>query len=1202
MVFNVQDKIENYTLLDTSQDLVAKLTRTHNLPRLVARVLVSLGYDSYEKITRYLSATLERDWEDPRLIPGLVPCVGRIQEAIEKHERICVFGDFDVDGVCALAIMCQALEALGAYVHPYFPDRERFDSGLTPELIDDISRVCAPKLLITLDCGIDAATAVSYAKRLGIDVVVGDHHEENLQTLPRTPYICNPKHRVPAPAPAPASYDLAGAGVALKMVCELGRRFDLPLLWQDGIELATLATLADTMVLSRENKALVQEGINRLRYTRSVGIMALAKLANIDIHSVTAEELPFSIIPRLNTAGRMNRASLAFALLTSRDLAHAGQYAHTLEELNTRRKEITASMTQEAFRAAAAQIEAHEKLIVVSSSSWEEGIKGVVSARLAHKCHVPSFVFTIRDGIAKGSGRSTGSIDLFRSLDCVRDSIIRAGGHKQAVGVTIRADLLPLFTSRLRAYLATLSSSMFADTLKVSSVVSIRELSIDDINSLELLAPFGKGNPRPLFMLKDVELMRIRRVGAHEQNLRFDVCADAKKIAAIVFGGAQALAGVIGEASCSNADAGVRSREHRQPRPHVDIIFTPICEVKQGRVRPKLIVKACFPSSSDETLLQPASAPSASAQTPVSTPAVSAPTASASTPPTVSAPTAPAPAPTQPTHPAYPAPVPTTPTSFSAYSLDKQINFCVRALIGSHPLLRAQAEALKRLVRHDNCLCVMATGRGKSLIFQVFALMLALKHEGMSIFVYPLRALLSDQYEHLLRVVRPLGLKVCMLSGDVSMSDRRDIYAAIARNEMDIVLTTPEFLALHRARFGARVRFVVFDEAHHLAGAKRGNRVMYGQMPRVLTELGNPCVLAVSATVSNASALEIMHLLSISAENVLADPYIRTNLHLVDHRVSGKRDTILPSIIASSKKAIVYVYSRGAAQALTNLLRHRLPHLAARIAFYHAGLSREQRRRIEEAFRTPALSALVATSAFGEGVNVGDVDAVVMYGLVPSLDDFNQMSGRAGRAGQPATIYVLYELEDIAHIKQLLQAQYPSYDDLRYIYGELRARCRLAGDSPNMQGKSATAPTPAPAPAPTETSAHSQTGIISAQLNALAEEIYTDAQFPLAFRISRLKAALAIFQELGICYVSARRSQEMSQESDFYDIRMTNSSVPVMLEKSLYYCEALAMVDAFRDFCDWAYTASEHELLARINTPIYPSFAHIVGDESSYVC
>lgn len=1193
MVFNVQDKIENYTLLDTSQDLVAKLTRTHNLPRLVARVLVSLGYDSYEKITRYLSATLERDWEDPCLIPGLVPCVGRIQEAIEKHERICVFGDFDVDGVCALAIMCQALEALGAYVRPYFPDRERFDSGLTPELIDDISHALAPKLLITLDCGIDAATAVAYAKRLDIDVVVGDHHEENPQTLPRTPYICNPKHRASAPAPAPASYDLAGAGVALKMVCELGRRFDLPLLWQDGIELATLATLADTMVLSRENKALVQEGINRLRYTRSVGIMALAKLANIDIHSVTAEELPFSIIPRLNTAGRMNRASLAFALLTSRDLAHASQYAHTLEELNTKRKEITASMTQEAFRAAAAQIEAHEKLIVVSSSSWEEGIKGVVSARLAHKCHVPSFVFTIHDGIAKGSGRSTGTIDLFRSLDCVRDSIIRAGGHKQAVGVTIRADLLPLFTSRLRAYLATLPSSMFADTLKVSSVVSIRELSIDDINSLELLAPFGKGNPRPLFMLKDVELMRIRRVGAHEQNLRFDVCADAKKIAAIVFGGAQALAGVIGEASCSNADAGVRSREHRQPRPHVDIIFTPICEVRQGRVRPKLIVKACFPSSSDETLTQPASAPSASAQTPVSTPAASAPSASASMPPT---PTTPAPVPTTPAP--VPVPVPTTPTSFSAYSLDKQIDFCVRALIGSHPLLRAQAEALKRLVRHENCLCVMATGRGKSLIFQVFALMLALKHEGMSIFVYPLRALLSDQYEHLLRVVRPLGLKVCMLSGDVSMSDRRDIYAAIARNEMDIVLTTPEFLALHRARFGARVRFVVFDEVHHLAGAKRGNRVMYGQMPRVLTELGNPSVLAVSATVSNASALEIMHLLSIRAENVLADPYIRANLHLVDHRVSGKRDAILPSIIASSKKTIIYVYSRGAAQALTNLLRHRLPHLAARIAFYHAGLSREQRRRIEEAFRTPALSALVATSAFGEGVNVGDVDAIAMYGLVPSLDDFNQMSGRAGRAGQPATIYVLYELEDIAHIKQLLQAQYPSYDDLRYIYGELRARCRLAGDSPNMQGKSATAPTPAP----TETSAHSQTGVISAQLNALAEEIYSDSQLPLAFRISRLKAALAIFQELGICYVSAQRSQEMSQESDFYDIRMTNSSVPVMLEKSLYYCEALAMVDAFRDFCDWAYTASEHELLARINTPIYPSFAHIVGDESSYVC
>ena len=510
-------------------------------------------------------------------------------------------------------------------------------------------------------------------------------------------------------------------------------------------------------------------------------------------------------------------------------------------------------------------------------------------------------------------------------------------------------------------------------------------------------------------------------------------------------------------------------------------------------------------------------------------------------------------------------------------STDELLQFCRRALIGAHQLKPAQYQALRRLCAGEHTLCVMATGRGKSLIFQVFALMLALKHEGTSIFVYPLRALLADQYMHLKDVGARFGVAVSVLCGETDEATRQNTYAALACGEVDIVLTTPEFLSLHAARFAAHTRFVVFDEAHHLAAAKRGSRTAYADMPRVLRLLGNPCVLAVSATVSNAAASEIMQLLSIHPQNVLADPFVRTNLQLVDHRVSGQRDEILTSIVASSQKTIIYVYSRGAAQALTSLLRHRLPSQAAHIAFYHAGLAREKRSQIEQAFRTRALTALVATSAFGEGVNVGDVDAVVMYGLVPSLDDFNQMSGRAGRSGQVATIYTLYELEDIAHLQELLRAQYPSADELHYIYSELRAH---SSSSDNAQGVRQ----------------------ISQSLDVLSREIYKDADMPAAFRISQLKAALAIFSELKICSYTLRQSRDSLQERDFCDICMTNAPVPVMLEQSLYYCEAQRALDAFSSFCSWAFTASEHELLTSINTPIYPSFAHIVGEESHHGC
>ncbi len=1080
------------------------LVDTLGVPELVARVLVARGITDVDEAREFLTPSLARDWADPLCIPGMERAVDRVELAVSRHEVIAVFGDFDVDGMSSTSLLTLALRRLGATVHPYIPHRFGEGYGLSREALDRVVTDCHPDVIITVDNGIASAREVEWVLSQGVDVVVTDHHEP-ADLVPHDVPVTDPKLVCECP-----SRELAGAGVALKLVCELGRRLGVPDLWLDYIDLATLGTLSDMMQLVGENRALVSEGIRRMRLGTRPGIVALAATANLDVSELSADNLPFSLIPRLNAAGRMGDVEVALDLLLTDDPAEAVVLAGKLEEINSVRRE-TESLLTEAAMEKVRQTYRGGRAIVVGGEGWHEGVKGIVASRIVNRYHVPAIIFTItEDGLARGSGRSVGSVDLFHAVEQCSDLLVRFGGHAGAVGVTCEASKLDAFRERLEDVLGQLPAEQFVDTGEVTALVDLGELTVESIDGLDVLQPYGQGNKKPLFAACGVSMRNRARVGTDAAHLRFVATNGVSSVPAIMFR-------VPDVARSSTWDGAV------------DLVFEAVNETWQGRTKPKLMVKdiiyrvseaSVAPSLADEVLAH-ASDPAVSLDEPD-------------------------------------AAARSCRRYLAALGEEALTDELRRRMIGESPLLTAQEAALERLARSRSCLCVMATGRGKSLIFHIHAAREALLHNRASIFVYPLRALVSDQAFHLAAALAPLGVTVEVLTGETEQDERDRVFSALASGAADVVLTTPEFLAIHAGRFAQsrRVGFLVIDEAHHAGLSKSGNRSAYGSLPEILEELGHPTTLAVTATAATDVAAEVCRLASIDVSDVICDVAVRENLVLDDCRELRDREAALVSIVASGEKCVVYVSSRDQAESLVRMLRHRVPELAARIAFYHAGLSRNLRGRVERAFRVGELSCIVSTSAFGEGVNLPDIRHVVLYGLPYGEVEFNQMSGRAGRDGLPACVHLLFGARDVRVNERVLASSAPGREELVSIYRTLVSLSR----------------------------AHASLALTDA---AIADAVLA-ANARMSIGEAEVSSGIAVFSELGFL------SQTGWGESR--RIEMAARPAHMELTQSVRYVEGQRQREAFSDFCAWVLSASAEELIAHINRPIVPDFGTVIQD------
>ena len=399
-----------FSISSVDANAVNAISSELNLPRFVAEVLVRRNVKTPDEAKRFMNTSLDLAWGSPYEIPGMKDVVRDLNEAIRLDRHILVFGDFDLDGISATTVLTRGLRDLGAHATPFIPDRFSEGYGLSIVAFERaLKRDPDIELIITVDCGIACKEAVSAIQARGIDVLITDHHEPG-DAVPRGVPIVDPKLDKNC-----KSSILAGVGVACKVLCALFSKRGKPYMWKQYCDLATLGTVADLMPMRDENRALVAAGLHDMNTKPRPCIAALLEVSRAGDRALSATNMSFSITPRLNAAGRMGRADLALDLLMCDDYKQACELAAELDRTNTKRKRIESELSEVAMQKAKEQYTG-QRALVVWGEGWHEGVKGIVANRLVSKYGVPSILFTVADGEARGSGRTVGSINLFDAV------------------------------------------------------------------------------------------------------------------------------------------------------------------------------------------------------------------------------------------------------------------------------------------------------------------------------------------------------------------------------------------------------------------------------------------------------------------------------------------------------------------------------------------------------------------------------------------------------------------------------------------------------------------------------------------------------------------------------------------------------------------------------------------------------------------
>jgi len=486
------------------------------LPPLIAQTLLRRGISRPEDA----EAFLHPEKNPSSQFPDIQKAVDLLNLAIHSREKICVWGDFDVDGQTSTALLVQTLQALGANVMYYVPIRGKESHGIHIESLKPIIDNGA-KLLLTCDTGITAHEAIDYANSHGVDVIVTDHHDLG-ETLPNAKVIINPK-LLPEDHPL---RNLAGVGVAYKLA-EALLNAEGGMQKAELLDLVALGLIADVALLINETRSLAKQGIEQLRNTNRIGLRVMAELAGATFDSLTEETIGFTFAPRLNALGRLGDANPAVELLITNNSSRARVLAAQIEGLNAQRRMLTKQVTD----AAEAQLKENPDLlnqpvIILSHPNWPGGMVGIVANRLVDRYHKPAILFNESDdGILRGSARSIEGLHVTEAITTQKDLLLGFGGHPMAAGMSLKKEDLPAFRKGLgKAIEKQLGDAVFEEaTLQIDAWLGLSDLNLDLADSLELLAPFGAGNPELTLATRNVTLKSIKEIGKTKEHLRVNV-------------------------------------------------------------------------------------------------------------------------------------------------------------------------------------------------------------------------------------------------------------------------------------------------------------------------------------------------------------------------------------------------------------------------------------------------------------------------------------------------------------------------------------------------------------------------------------------------------------------------------------------------------------------------------------------------------
>ena len=481
--------MKKWIIRQPDPDRVQTLVKKTDLSQLCAEVLVSGGIDDLSKAQAFFE---EEELSSPFLLKDMARAVEIINAAVEEEKQICIYGDYDCDGVTATVMLYLYLESIGGIVHYYIPEREE-GYGMNKEAVRKLAQE-GIQLIITVDNGISAAEEAELIKELGMELVITDHHQPP-EPLPKALAVVNP-HRRDCPSPFK---ELCGAGVVLKLIAAMdGGDYDAVL--EQFSDLAALATIADVVGLTGENRTLVKHGLHLLANTENLGLMALMEESRIDPHKLSSTAAAFMLAPRINAAGRFGSPSLAVRLLLTDDEEEAVRLASELSRLNNERKKTEGEILQAIEDDIAAHPEKlNRRVLIFSGENWHHGVIGIVSARVLEKYGKPNFILTIEGERTRGSARSLPECSVFEALQSCSDLLERFGGHAAAGGLTLSTPNIEAFSDRLAEHFKERYPSMPRLTLTAQKLLEPRDLTVDSVQSLNALEPFGEANPRPVF-------------------------------------------------------------------------------------------------------------------------------------------------------------------------------------------------------------------------------------------------------------------------------------------------------------------------------------------------------------------------------------------------------------------------------------------------------------------------------------------------------------------------------------------------------------------------------------------------------------------------------------------------------------------------------------------------------------------------------
>lgn len=520
---------KTWILKEFDKNRVVEISKTFKISPLTAIILYNRGITEDDDIKTFLNAELS-SLHDPFLMKDMDKAVDRIQAAKKNGEKITIYGDYDVDGITSIAILYKQLEKMGVEVDYYVPDRMVEGYGVNREALDKI-KADGTSLIITVDTGITAVEEAEYAKSIGLDFIITDHHECKEQ-MPNVYAAIDPK-RKDCPYPFKS---LAGVGVVFKLIQALDGSVRLETLMDEYADLMCLGTVADISPLIDENRVIVTEGLKRFNTTKNIGLKALIDVST-NGKSITTSTIGYTIAPRINASGRLGCASTSVELFLTDDASKANELANSLCHENTLRQQTEQKMFKEALEYMDQHPEIKDDdIIVIPHENWHHGIVGIVSSKITEKYYKPSILFAVDGDSAKGSGRSVTGFNLFGALEHCGDLLEKFGGHELAAGLTIKSENIEAFRKMINTYAKGISKELNRiPKISLDAQIKVTYITIDTVNDINKLQPFGVNNPTPAFSVRNIKIHRIS-VMSEGKHLRMTLFKDGKYLDAVGFG------------------------------------------------------------------------------------------------------------------------------------------------------------------------------------------------------------------------------------------------------------------------------------------------------------------------------------------------------------------------------------------------------------------------------------------------------------------------------------------------------------------------------------------------------------------------------------------------------------------------------------------------------------------------------------------